>query len=80
MQYELHHGGNSHNNFANLQVAHAIKNCKYYEFLLPDAAQNFGLLRDVAIDKDGFVAASEEPGVGALIDFELIKKKMVTSL
>ncbi|MEZ5856406.1 MAG: enolase C-terminal domain-like protein [Hyphomicrobiaceae bacterium] len=39
MNYEVHHGGNSLNNFANLHLIMAIRNCEYFEVLLPDGAQ-----------------------------------------
>src|SRR5579863_2097401 len=36
LKFEIHHGGNSLNNVANLHVAMAIRNCEYFEVLLPD--------------------------------------------
>ena len=39
MSYETHHGGNSLNNVANLHVTMALRNCEYFEVLLPAAAQ-----------------------------------------
>ena len=36
LQYEIHHGGNSLNNVANLHLTMAIPNCDYFEVLLPD--------------------------------------------
>ena len=35
MNYEIHHGGNSLNNIANLHATMAIKNTEYFEILLP---------------------------------------------
>ena len=35
MNYEIHHGGNSLNNIANLHVTMALRNCEYFEVLLP---------------------------------------------
>ena len=35
LNYEIHHGGNSLNNVANLHVIMAIKNCEFFEVLLP---------------------------------------------
>jgi len=80
LPFELHHGGNSVNNFANLQVAHAIHNCKYFEVLLPHGAQKYGVIDDIEIDRDGFVAATDRPGIGAQIDFDLIKKRKLASI
>lgn len=73
MNYEIHHGGNSLNNFANLHVMMAIRNCEYFEVLLPDRAQKYGLVRDIEVDAEGYVHAVDGPGLGADIDFDLIK-------
>ena len=80
MNYEIHHGGNSLNNVANLHVTMAIRNCEYFEVLLPAGAQKYGLHEDVEPDADGFVHAIDEPGLGAKIDFELIERKKVAVL
>ena len=44
MNFEIHHGGNSLNNVANLHVIMAIRNCEFFEVLLPAAAQKYGLV------------------------------------
>lgn len=75
MNYEIHHGGNSLNNFANLHVMMAIRNCEYFEVLLPDVAQKYGVLNDIAPDPEGYVHAVDRAGIGAVIDFDLIKAK-----
>jgi L-alanine-DL-glutamate epimerase-like enolase superfamily enzyme len=77
MKYEVHHGGNSLNNVANLHVIMAIRNCEFFEVLLPDEAQKYGLEPDIAVDAKGLVHAPTGPGLGAAIDFELIKRKTV---
>jgi L-alanine-DL-glutamate epimerase-like enolase superfamily enzyme len=40
----------------------------------------YGLIQDIEIDSDGFVHAPVEPGLGAAIDFDLIKRKTVAVL
>ena len=75
MNYEVHHGGNSLNNVANLHLLMAIKNCEYFEVLLPDAAQKHGLVQDIEVDASGLVHAFDGPGLGAAIDFDLIKRQ-----
>ena len=80
MNYEIHHGGNSLNNVANLHVAMAIRNTEFFEVLLPDAAQKYGLARDIVIGPDGYVAAPAGPGLGAEIDFDLISRKKLAVL
>ncbi len=53
MNFEVHHGGNSLNNVANLHVIMAIQNCEFFEVLLPAAAQKYGLVEDIEVDRRG---------------------------
>ena len=80
MNFEIHHGGNSLNNVANLHLALAIPNTEYLEVLLPDEAQKYGLVEDLTVDGMGLVHAIGQPGLGAAIDFELIRRKTVAVL
>ena len=80
MNYEIHHGGNSLNNVANLHVLMAISNSEFFEVLLPDGAQKYGLIDDITVDENGLVHAPTEPGLGAKIDFELIERKQTALL
>jgi L-alanine-DL-glutamate epimerase-like enolase superfamily enzyme len=80
MNFEVHHGGNSLNNVANLHVIMAIRNCEFFEVLLPAAAQKYGLVEDIEVDRSGFVHAMNRPGLGATIDFGLIERKKTAVL
>ena len=80
MNYEVHHGGNSLNNVANLHVIMAIRNCEFFEVLLPAGAQKYGLTQDIDVDSQGLVHAINGPGLGAAIDFALIERKKVAVL
>jgi L-alanine-DL-glutamate epimerase-like enolase superfamily enzyme len=80
MSFEVHHGGNSLNNVANLHVIMAIKNCEFFEVILPDETQKYGLVKDIEVDDHGMVHAFNEPGLGAEIDFDLIERKKVAVL
>jgi L-alanine-DL-glutamate epimerase-like enolase superfamily enzyme len=80
MNYEIHHGGNSLNNVANLHVACAIRNTTYFEVLLPDGAHKYGLSEDIQVGRDGLVHAPTGPGLGAAIDFALIEAKTIAVL
>ena len=80
MKYEIHAGGNSLNNLANLHVLMAIKNSEYFEVLLPDGAQKYGLERDIEVDRQGLVHAPTEPGLGGAIDRKLIERKKIAVL
>ena len=72
MSFEIHHGANSLNNVANLNIALAIKNCSYFEVMLPDINQKYGLCQEIEVDNNGMVHAFTKPGLGAEIDMELI--------
>ena len=80
LNYELHHGGNSLNNFANLHVIMAIQNTEFFEVLLPAESQQYGLVQDIEIDSEGMVHAPTGPGLGAMIDLELIERKKLAVL
>ena len=80
MNYEVHHGGNSLNNVANLHLIMAIQNCEYFEVLLPDAVQKHGLAEEIVVDGEGLVHAFDGPGLGAEIDFDLIERNQVVTL
>ncbi|QQS11358.1 MAG: mandelate racemase [Rhodospirillales bacterium] len=80
MNYELHHGGNSLNNVANLHVIASIRNTEFFEVLLPDGAQKYGLAKDIVVGRDGMVEVPDGPGLGAEIDFALIERKKVAVL
>ena len=80
MNFEIHHGGNSLNNVANVHVIMAIRNCEFFEVLLPAGAQKYGLARDIEVDAQGLVHAFDGPGLGAAIDFALIERKKTAVL
>ena len=80
MSFEIHHGGNSLNNVANLHVTMAIRNCEFFEVLLPAAAQKYGLAEDIEVDQQGLVHAPTAPGLGAAIDFDLIARQTTAVL
>ncbi len=80
MNLEIHHVANSLNNVANLHVTMAIKNCEFFEVLLPPEAQKYGLVEDIEVDSSGRVYAPTEPGLGAKIDFDLIERKKTAVL
>ncbi len=80
MNFEIHHGGNSLNNVANLHVTMAIRNCEFFEVLLPAGAQKYGLAQDIEVDRQGLVHAFDGPGLGAAIDFALIERKKTAVL
>jgi len=65
---------------ANLHLIMAIPNCEYFEVLLPDEAQKHGLVRDIEVDREGFVHAPTGVGLGYEIDWELINRNKIGML
>ena len=41
-----------------------IRNCEFFEVLLPDGAQKYGLVQDIEVDAQGLVHAPTGPGPG----------------
>jgi L-alanine-DL-glutamate epimerase-like enolase superfamily enzyme len=80
MNFEVHHGGNSLNNVANLHVIMAIRNCEFFEVLLPAGAQKYGLVEDIEVDGEGLVHAPAGHGLGAAVDLELIARRKTAVL
>ncbi|MFN8526850.1 MAG: enolase C-terminal domain-like protein [Chloroflexota bacterium] len=77
MKCEIHHGGNSLNNVANLHITMAIPNCDYFEVLQPDAAQKYAVVNDIEVDREGNVHAPTGPGLGYEIDWPLIERNKI---
>ena len=77
MKCEIHHGGNSLNNVANLHVTMATNNCDYYEVFPAHGANKYGLVQDIEVDDQGMVYAPEKPGLGYEIDWELVEREKV---
>jgi hypothetical protein len=50
------------------------------EVLQPDAAQKYGLLRDIEVDSSGLVHAPTAPGLGYEIDWQRINRNKVADL
>ncbi len=75
MQCEIHHGGNSLNNVANLHVTMAVPNCGFYEVFPCTGANQYGLVKDIEVDDQGLVHAPTRPGLGYDIDWDLVHRE-----
>jgi hypothetical protein len=64
MHVEVHHGGNSWNNVAQLHLLMPIPNTSCFEVLPPEKAQKYGLVKHIEVDVEGVVHAWDAPGVG----------------
>jgi L-alanine-DL-glutamate epimerase-like enolase superfamily enzyme len=80
MRYEIHHSGNSLNNLANLHVSVALRNCEMFEVLQPDGAHKYGLVDELEIDAEGLVHVPPGPGLGAVVDEDLVDDMTVEVL
>lgn len=77
MKCEIHHGGNSPGNLANLHVTMAINNSDYYGVFPANGSNKYGLVEDTEVDRQGLVHAPQKPGLGHEIDWDLVKRNTV---
>ena len=77
---EIGTAGNGLLNAANLHVMLSVRNCHFYEHLMPVEQQNFALRDYPAPDGDGVVQAPVEPGLGYELDPDWIAHHKVASL
>jgi len=60
---------------ANLHAACAIRNCEYYESIVPEDTYHFGVKEaPITPDRDGFVRPPDSPGLGHEIDWDWVGK------
>lgn len=69
---ELHHGATPLMDVANLHCAVAMRNCDYFEVLVPEESYRYGLKRYVEVDAGGNVHAPSGPGLGVEIDWDYV--------
>ena len=74
---EVHTTTNALLDAANLHVSCAIRNCEYFEVLIPQEPFGFGVRNPIKIDSEGFVHVTEAPGLGVEIDFDLLDNHLV---
>ena len=69
---EIHTTTMNYMDTANAHVSCAVKNCKYFEYFVPEDNYRLPMKGDLPI-KDGFITLPETPGIGAEIDWDLVK-------
>ena len=79
MKCEIHHGGNSLNNVANLHVMMATPNSEFYEYFPSTGGLVYGLAEEIDMT-GGVVHAPMKPGLGHEIDWPLIKSQLQGTL
>lgn len=77
MRCEVHHGGNSLNNAAGLNLIMATHNCEFFEVFPARGSNKYGLVEDIEVDEKGLVHAPEKPGLGFEVDMDLVKRETV---
>ena len=73
---EIHTTTMNYMDLVNLHVSCAIRNCKYFEYFVPEDSFRFPMKGDLPI-KDGRIYVPKEPGIGAELDWDLIKDNCV---
>lgn len=62
---------------ANLHVSCAIRNCEYFELLVPEEPFRFPMKDPYPIDKNGIAHVPRKPGIGVELDWDLIDRSCV---
>ena len=68
---EVHTTTMNYMDLANVHVSCAIRNCKYFEYFVPEDQYRLPMKGDLPI-RDGYIYAPDKPGIGAELDWELI--------
>ncbi len=77
---EVHTTTNALLDLANLHVSCAIRNCEYFEILIPQDPFAFGVLNPIRIDERGHVSPPQGAGLGAELDWEMLKHYQVAEI
>ena len=80
MQCEIHTAMMGFMSVANLHVSCAIRNCEYFEMLVPEDRFQFPMKDSYNIDEQGNIHVPEGPGLGVDLDWDLIDKSCVNYL
>ena len=77
---EVHTTTNALLDMANLHVSCAIRNCEYFEILIPQDPFTFGVLNPIRIDDQGRVSPPAGPGLGVELDWDALKKYQIAEI
>jgi len=73
LNYEIHSYGPTLNLAMYLNVALAIRNCDFAEIMVPQNLLGIGMADLPTIDKRGYIAAPQKPGLGYEIDRDKVE-------
>ncbi len=62
---------------ANLHVSCAIRNCEYFELLVPEEPFRFPMKTPYPIDSKGMAHVPQNPGIGVELDWDAIERSSV---
>ena len=62
----------------NLHVSCAIRNCKWFEYFVPEEDFQFPMKGLLPIDGEGNITVPNAPGIGVELDWELIERNCVS--
>ena len=70
---EIHTTTMNYMDLANVHVSCSIRNCKYFEYFVPEEQYRLPMKGNLPI-RDGYIYVPDTPGVGAELDWDLISK------
>jgi L-alanine-DL-glutamate epimerase-like enolase superfamily enzyme len=77
LQCEVHCTTMGPMDIANLHVSCAIRNCEYFELLVPEEAFRFPMKTPYPIDEQGIAHVPQLPGIGIEYDWDAIDRACV---
>jgi L-alanine-DL-glutamate epimerase-like enolase superfamily enzyme len=77
---EVHTTTNALLDAANLHVCCAIRNCEYFEILIPQEPFSFGVRHPICIDSEGYVHVPDSPGLGVDLDWDELERYKVAEI
>lgn len=78
MQCEIHTTTMNYMDLVNLHVSCAIRNCRYFEYFVPEEDFMFPMKGLLPIDEKGIITVPDKPGIGGELDWELIERNCVS--
>lgn len=77
---EVHTTTNALLDAANLHVSCAIRNCEYFEVLIPQEPFCFGVKNPISIDADGYVHVPQGNGLGVDLDMDALDNYKICTI
>jgi L-alanine-DL-glutamate epimerase-like enolase superfamily enzyme len=77
MRCEIHCTTMGFMDMANLHVSCAIRNCEYFELLVPEEPFRFPMKNPYPIDEKGIAHVPQKPGIGVELDWDAIDRTCV---